>query len=124
VEAPRRPGGLVASVVAIGLVIGGFVYLGGRGLEREGTPAPAPAPLAGKRLAAAACEEHIAGIVAPPLRVIAFRSSLVAEGEGGVVVSGTVDLQSLAGELQRRRYWCRVSPGAAGGPAVEDGRLY
>ena len=59
-----------------------------------------------------------------PFRVIAFRSALVAEERGGYVVSGTVELQSAAGDLQRKRYFCRVHPDARAGMVLDEGKMY
>jgi hypothetical protein len=127
-----RPGGgpwrtaadAFKAVVAVCLVAGAFVFLGKRLGQREAPPPPHPVALDAKRQAGAACEERVRREVREPFRVIAFRSALVAEEKGGYVVSGTVDLQSLSGELQRKRYWCSVQPDARARLVAGEGRLY
>jgi len=125
---PARKGGratgLLWLIVVFGL-LGGVVVFGKRLRGQLALPPPAPPQeMVDKRQAAAACEEHTRRGVKSPFRVIAFRSGLVAEEEGGFVVSGTVDLQSLAGELQRKRYWCRVRRDGQAGAVVGEGRLF
>ena len=82
--------------------IGILVYVGNRRRGQESRAAsPPPSALDGKRQAAATCEAAIRQQVRGPFRVIAFRSALVAEERGGYTVSGTVELQSIAGDVQR-----------------------
>jgi len=74
-------------------------------------------------LAAATCENAIGQQVRAPFRVIAFRESRVGKEQEGVVVSGTVEVQSAAGEVQRRRYSCRLHPDERGALVLDEGKL-
>jgi hypothetical protein len=117
----RAPGGVLATVVVACIVLAA-AFAARRLGEQPPPPPPSPPALEAKRQAAAACEERVRREVRSPFRVTAFRSGLVAEDQAGHVVTGTVELQSVTGDLQRRRYRCRVTRGAAG-PVVEEGRL-
>lgn len=117
----RAPGGVLATIVVACLVLAA-VYAARRLGEQPPPPAPPLPAMEAKLQASAACEERIRREVRSPFRVIAFRSGLVAEDQAGHVVTGTVDLQSVTGDLQRRRYRCRVIAGPAG-PVAEEGRL-
>lgn len=123
-QARRTVAGMLKGLVAGGLAIGILVYVGGRLKEQAAAPVPPPSALEGQHLAAATCEAAIRDQARGPFRVIAFRSSLVAAERGGYVVSGTMELQSAAGELQRKRYFCRVHPDAQAGLVLDDARVY
>ena len=116
--------GMLKGAAVACLAIGILVYVGNR-LRGQDLVKPPPAPIVahGKQQAAASCETAIRKQVRGPFRLIAFRSTLVAEEREGYVVSGTVELQSTAGELQRRRYFCRVHPDARGGMVLDEGRM-
>lgn len=118
-----RAGGRLAGIAIGILAIGILVYVGNTLKRQKTTPVPPPVSLDHKRQASATCEVAIRLQVRAPFRVIAFRSTLVAEEQGGYVVSGTVELQSTAGDLQRKRYFCGVHPGASGGMVLDEGRL-
>lgn len=115
-------GGMLKGLAVVCLSIGALVYLGSR-LGGKEIP-QAPRSLDGKRQVAAVCEAGIRDQARGPFRVIAFRSALVAEERGGYVVSGTVELQSAAGELQRKRYFCRLHPDARAGIVLDEGKMY
>ena len=132
VVGPTAPGGSPLSAAldvlkALGtavLVIGAFAYVGGDLGKREApTLAPATAPDL-MRLAQAACEGHIRKQVRSPFRVIALLPGRFSAEGGGYVVAGTVELQSVDGLLQRKRYWCRARRGEGSAVVVDDGRLY
>ena len=106
------------------LTVGILIYVGNRLTGHDPAPPPPPSGADGKRQAAATCETAIRAQVRAPFRVIAFRSALVAEERGGYAVSGAVELQSTAGELQRKRYFCRVHPDAAAGIVVDEVKMY
>lgn len=113
--------GLALGCLAIGILVSVGSRLKGPG------PSPAPLPPSaadGRGRATATCQTAIRQQVRAPFRVIAFRSALVAEERAGYAVSGTVELQSAAGEVQRRKYWCRVRPDAGAGMLVDEGKLY
>lgn len=116
--------GLLKGLAVGCLTIGILVYVGNRLKEQKAAPVPPPGIADGKHQAAATCEAAIRDQARGPFRVIAFRSSLVANEREGYVVSGTVELQSAAGELQRKRYFCRVHPEAQAGMVSDDARLY
>lgn len=124
-RAPHRPAaGILAGLAIVCLAVGLFVFVGRRLGEKEASPvAPASVP-DGKSRAVALCESHIRKQVRAPFRVIAFRSPLAGEERGGYMVSGTVELQSAAGDLQRKKFWCRISRDAAAGMLVDEGKLY
>ncbi len=120
-----RPRAAFEALKAIGLaclVAGAFLYVSRHGGEPDATTKP-PAGLDLKRQAVAACEDGIRRQVRAPFRVIAFRTALVAEEQGIFAVSGTVELQSVAGELRLRRYSCRLRREARSGVVLEEGRL-
>jgi hypothetical protein len=128
-EAPP-PGGRGWAGLVLGLVLGiaflagAGVLLGRRPAGREEAAVPPVAAPIEKLEAAAACEEYIRGVVPTPFRVTGFPASRVSDAEGGQVVAGTVDLQSLAGEVQRKRYWCRVRPVPDGAAPAVEGRVF
>ena len=107
------------------LASGILVYVGSR-LRGQNPSSPTPAPIVtdGKHQAAATCEAAIRQRVQGPFRVITFRSALVAEERGGYAVSGSVELQSTAGELQRERYFCRLHPDAHAGMVIDEVKMY
>ena len=115
-------GGMFKWLAVACLSIAALVYLGSR-LGVKEIP-QTPRSLDGKRQVAAVCEAGIRDQARGPFRVIAFRSALVAEERGGYVVSGTVELQSAAGELQRKRYFCRLHPDARAGMVLDEGKMY
>ena len=111
--------------IAVGLLaIGILFYVGNRLRGHVPSPPSPPSGADGKRQASATCETAIRAQVRAPFRVIAFRSALVAEERGGYAVSGAVELQSTAGELQRKRYFCRVHPDADAGIVVDEVKTY
>lgn len=116
--------GLLRGLVVVGFAVGILQYVGGRLKEQAAAPIPASSALEAKHLAAATCEVSVREQVRGPFRVIAFRSVLVAEEQVGYVVSGTVELQSAAGEQQRKKYFCRVHPDGNAGMTLDDARLY
>jgi hypothetical protein len=114
---------VLRAVVAVSVVVGIFVFVG-RNLATRGVPdAPPRGPATPTAQAAAACEDFVRGQVRPPFRLIAFRSSLVAEERGAYVVTGTVELQSVDGVVKRRKYRCQVRANAGAGMVVDEGRL-
>ncbi len=115
--------GLLKGLAVACLAAGLLVYAGKSLRERRNAPVPPPSGLEGERQAAATCEAAIRGRVRAPFRVIAFRSSLVAAEVAGYAVSGTVELQSTMGEVQRKRYFCRVHPDARTGMVLDEGRM-
>lgn len=115
--------GVLKGLAVICLLIGILVYVGNRLRGQEKADIAPPGAIDGKRQAAATCEAGIRGQVRSPFRVIAFRSTLVAEERGVFSVSGTVELQSFAGDLQRKRYYCRVHPDARAGMVLDEGTL-
>jgi len=117
--------GMLKGLAAVCLAIGILVYVGSR-FRGQGPSSPTPPPVVadGKHQAAATCEAAIRAQVPAPFRVIAFRSTLVAEEREGSAVSGSVELQSAAGELQRKRYFCRVHPDARAGMVLDEGKMY
>jgi hypothetical protein len=117
-------GGLLKGIAVGCLAIGILAYVGNRLKEQAPPPAPPPSAPDGKRQAAAACEAAIRKQAPAPFRVIAFRSTLVAEETPGYTVSGSVELQSAAGELQRKRYFCSIHPDASAGMVVKEGKIY
>lgn len=115
--------GTLVWVVFLCLAIGILVYVG-KGLREQRTPpVPPPISLDDKRQAAEACEAGIRKQVRAPFRVIAFRSSLVAEVQEGYAISGSVELQSVVGEVQRKRYFCRVHRDVRAGMVLDECRL-
>lgn len=106
------------------LVIGVLVFVGRRLGEREPPPPASPSLPDAKRQAAAACEVALRQQARGPFRGISFRSTLVAEELGGYVVSGSVELQSVAGEVQLRRYSCRFHSDLQAGMVLDDGIIY
>ena len=117
--------GMLKGIAIACLALGVLVYVGNR--LRGGDPSsPPPAPIVadGRHQAAAACEAAIRQQVRGPFRVIAFRTALVAEERGGYVVSGTVELQSAAGELQRKRYFCSIHTDPRAGMVLNEGKMY
>jgi hypothetical protein len=112
-------------IAVVCLASGILVYVGSRLRGQEpSSPTPTPIVADGKHQAAATCEAAIRKRVQGPFRVIAVRSALVAEERGGYAVSGSVELQSAAGELQWRRYFCRVHPDAHAGMVLDEGKMY
>jgi hypothetical protein len=122
--ASRTAAGLLKGLAVVCLAIGILVYVGNRLTKQKAAPAFLPSALDGKRQAAATCEAAIRDQARGPFRVISFRSVLVAEERPGYSVAGTVELQSAAGELQRRRYFCRVHPDARAGMVLDDAKVY
>ncbi|MHB8835769.1 MAG: hypothetical protein ACYC9Y_08670 [Candidatus Methylomirabilia bacterium] len=123
-QTSRRAAGMLMGLAVGCLAVGILVYVGSRLKEQRAAPAPPPSALDGKRQAAATCEAGIRDQARGPFRVIALRSVLVAEERSGYVVSGTVELQSAAGELQRKRYFCRVHPDARAGMVLDEGKMF
>jgi Na+-transporting methylmalonyl-CoA/oxaloacetate decarboxylase gamma subunit len=115
--------GMIAGIAVGFLAIGILIYVGSSIKKQKTSTTPPPVSVDGKRQAAATCEAAIRLQVRAPFRVIAFRSTLVGEERGGYVVSGTVELQSAAGELQRKRYSCKVHPDPRTGMVLDEGRL-
>ena len=126
----RRPargtaGGVLKAIVVIGLAIGMLVYVGNRRRAEQAAPVPPPGAVDGKHRAAATCESAIRDQVRGPLRVIAFRSSLVAEeAGGGYAVSGSIELQSTSGDLQRKRYLCRFHRDVGGDLVPDEVKMF
>lgn len=116
--------GMLKGIAAGCLAIGLLVHVGNRLKEQKAAQVPPPSVVVGRHQAAAACETAIREQVRGPFRVISFRSVLVAEERAGYVVSGTVELQSAAGELQRKRYFCIVHPDANAGMVLDEGKMY
>jgi hypothetical protein len=116
-------GRLLGGIAAAGLAIGLLVSVGNRLREPEALPPPPLPGSEGKRLAAATCEEALRRQVPAPFRVISFRSSLAAEASGGFVVSGSVELQSTAGEVQVKRYFCKAHRDAQKGIVADEARI-
>jgi hypothetical protein len=120
----RRAAGVLAGLAVVGLAVWLLLDVGGR-LQR---PSPSPAPAApgsdDKRRAVAACEAAIRNRAPAPFRVISFPASRVSDGARGYTVSGSVDLQSASGELQRKRYTCSVRADGGAGMLVDEGRIY
>lgn len=117
--------GMLKGIAVVCLALGVLVYVGGRLRGPDpSSPPPAPPVADGKHQAAATCEAAIRQQVRGPFRVIAFRSALVAEERGGYVVTGTVELQSTAGDLQRQRYFCRVHPDPRAGMVLDEGKMF
>ena len=117
---PRRSIGGVLAVVAVACVAAGILAFGvRRQAERQNAPTPPAAAPDARRQAAATCETAIRGQVRAPFRVIAFRSALVAEERGAYAVSGTVEVQSVAGEVRRQRYSCRIRQDPQSGMVAE-----
>lgn len=123
-QARRRAGGTFTGLAVVCLAVWLLFHVGNRLQEEKAAPVPPPRALEGKRQAAATCEAGIRDQARGRFRVISFRSALVAEERAGYVVSGTVELQSAAGELQRKRYFCRVHPEARAGMVLDEGRMY
>jgi len=124
--APGSATGILKGIAVGFLAIGILIYAGNllRGQDPSPPPTPPPPSVAdGKRQAAATCEAAIRQQARGPFRVIAFRSVLVADERGGFVVSGTVELQSTAGDLKRQRYFCRVHPDPRAGMVLDEGRM-
>jgi hypothetical protein len=116
-------GRLLGGLAAVGLAVGVLVSVGNR-LREPAAPAPAAAPAPGsKRLASATCEEAVRRQVRAPFRVISFRSSLVAETSGGFVVTGSIELQSAAGDVQVKRYFCKAHRDAQKGFVSDEARI-
>jgi hypothetical protein len=111
--------GLTVALLAAGVL----AYVGTARRDKQPPPA-APVSLDVKHQAAAACETAIRRQARAPFRVIAFRSTLVADDRGGHTVSGSVELQSAAGEVQLKRYFCRVRPDGQAGMTVDEGKVY
>ena len=113
-----------AVVGAIAAVAAGFlIYAGNQFGAKTELAAPAPTGTDGQRQAVAVCEGSIRQQARAPFRVIAFRSTLIAEEKAGYVISGSVELQSAVGELQRRRYFCRVRTDPRSGLILDEGRI-
>jgi hypothetical protein len=117
--------GMLKGVAVVCLALGVLGYVGGR-LRGPDPSSPPPAPIVAdsKHQASAICETAIRAQARGPFRVIAFRSALVAEERGEYVVTGTVELQSTAGDLQRKRYFCRVHPDPRAGMVLDEGKMY
>lgn len=108
----------------VALAVGALVFtIHGLGKKK---PSPAPPPGGGdiNHRVSAACESAIRQQARGPFRVIAFRSTLVSEEQRGYVVSGSVDLQSAAGDLQRKRYFCRFHRDDQAGLVLDEGKTY
>ena len=119
-----RASGLLKGIAVGCLAIGILVYVGNRLREQAPLPPPPASTPDGKGQAAAACEAAIRKQARAPFRVIALRSILVAEETPGYTVTGSVELQSAAGELQRKRYFCKVHPDARAGMVLDEGKIY
>ena len=124
-QASGAAAGMFKGLAVVCLSIGIMVYVGNRLRDKAGvtTPTTPPSVAGGKHQAAATCEAGIRRQVRAPFRVIAFRSSLVAEERGGFSVTGTVELQSIAGEVQRKRYFCQVHLDPQAGMVLDEGKL-
>jgi len=90
------------AVVALVVVVGRFT----------GEPTPPPARLPADdphREAVEACERFVRQEVKPPDTVRAVQAAVYsAEGAGVTAVSGRVEIQPVAGTLQRKHYFCSV----------------
>jgi len=123
-QPPHRTGGRMLAGIAIACVVAGILAYGARRQgEQQSAPAPPQAGPDAKHQAAATCEAAIRGQVKAPFRVIEFRSALVAEERDGYAVSGTVELQSVAGEVRRQRYSCRIRRDPRSGMVSDAARL-
>ena len=107
----------------MGVAIGVLVYVGQQIKEPVAPPPPLSSAREGKNQAVTVCEAAIKRQAPAQFRVIAFRSTLVAVEQTGYAVSGSVELQSLAGEVQRKRYFCRIQPDSRGGMVPEQARI-
>jgi hypothetical protein len=123
----RKCGGAAAvlrGVVLGSAAIGLLVFAGYRLRERKPPPPHRPpSALDGKQRATATCEAAIRQRARAPFRVIALRSTLVADDREGYVVSGSVELQSIAGEVRRSRYFCRVHPDERAGMLLDEAKI-
>ena len=117
-------GGLLKGIAVGCLAIGILAYVGNRLKEQAPLPRPPASTPDNKRQAAVTCEAAIRKQARAPFRVIALRSTLVAEEPPGYTVTGSVELQSAAGELQRKRYFCRVHPDSQAGLVLDEGKIY
>lgn len=115
--------GTLKAVAAGCLVAGILAVAAHRHRAQETAPVSPPDIPESKRQASATCESAIRQQVRAPFRVIAFRSALVAKEKAGYAVSGSVELQSMAGEVQLKRYFCRVHPDARTGMVLDEGKL-
>jgi hypothetical protein len=120
---PGPAAGMLKGIALACLAVGILAYVGSRRREQHLSPAPPPIFAGSKQQAAAICEAAIRLQVRAPLRAIAFRSILVAEDGAGYAVSGSVELQSTAGDLQRKRYYCRARSDASSGMVLDEAKL-
>ncbi len=121
---PRTAKRIFKGIAVACLAIGVLVFVGRRPGEREPQPSAPPSAPDAKRQASAACEAALRQQARGPFRVISFRSTLVAEERGGYVVSGSVELQSVAGEVQLRPYYCRFHGDIQAGMVLDEGKIH
>jgi hypothetical protein len=115
---------MLRGLLPVCLLVGILVFAASSLREKKPAPAALPSSPDANHQVSAACETAIRQQARGPFRVIAFRSALVAEERGGYVISGSVETQSAAGDLQRKKYLCRFHRDALGGLVLDERTMY